>query len=141
MKKSKFTEQQIAFALQQAEGGTPVESRGLAQARRQPGKILPMEEDLRWADAIGGTQAPPIGGGECADVPARFQKSAGAAWADVIKVSFMLVKLCEAAHATANPLAFSLGCDIDKDSRSAPSSMVAQALGCRESRAGRKNKI
>ena len=25
MKKSKFTEQQIAFALQQAEGGTPVE--------------------------------------------------------------------------------------------------------------------
>jgi putative transposase len=24
MKKSKFTEQQIAFALQQAEGGTPV---------------------------------------------------------------------------------------------------------------------
>ena len=25
MKKSKFTDQQIAFALQQAEGGTPVE--------------------------------------------------------------------------------------------------------------------
>jgi len=25
MKKSKFTEQQIAFALQQAEGGTPVD--------------------------------------------------------------------------------------------------------------------
>jgi hypothetical protein len=53
------------------------------------------------------------------NVPARFQKSVGAAWADVIKVSIYRaaemtrVKLCEAAQITANPLAFSLGCAVD----------------------------
>ena len=31
MKKSRFTEQQIAFALQQAETGTPVEERRLTK--------------------------------------------------------------------------------------------------------------
>jgi hypothetical protein len=53
------------------------------------------------------------------NVPARFQKSVGAAWADVIKVSIYRaaemtrVKLCEAAQITANPLAFSFGCAVD----------------------------
>jgi hypothetical protein len=70
------------------------------------------------------------------NVPARFQKSVGAAWADVIKVSIyraaemMRVKLCEAAHITANPLAFSLGCPVDKDGnlvQENPIPIVAQA--------------
>jgi hypothetical protein len=56
--------------------------------------------------------------------------------ADVIKVSIyrtaemMRVKLCEAAHITANPLAFSLGCAVDKDGnlvQESPIPIVAQA--------------
>jgi hypothetical protein len=54
----------------------------------------------------------------------------------VIKVSIyraaemMRVKLCEAAHITANPLAFSLGCPVDKDGnlvQENPIPIVAQA--------------
>jgi putative transposase len=52
MKKSKFTEQQIAFALQQAEGGTPVDEvcrkLGVSQAtffrwKKTYGGLMPSE--------------------------------------------------------------------------------------------------
>jgi len=52
MKKSKFTDQQIAFALQQAEGGTPVEEvcrkMGISQAtffrwKKVYGGLMPSE--------------------------------------------------------------------------------------------------
>ena len=52
MKKSRFTEQQIAFALQQAEGGTPVEEvcrkLGISQAtffrwKKVYGGLMPSE--------------------------------------------------------------------------------------------------
>lgn len=56
MKKSRFTEQQIAFALQQAETGTSVEE-VLSQARRQPSDVFPLEEGLWRINAVGGPQA------------------------------------------------------------------------------------
>jgi hypothetical protein len=60
-----------------------------------------------------------------------------AAWADVIKVSIyrgaemMRVKLCEATQITANPLAFSLGCAINKHGnlvKESPDSRLSRRL-------------
>ena len=47
MKKSKFTEQQIAFALQQAEGGTPI-----AEVCRKMG--ISEATFYRWKQLYGG---------------------------------------------------------------------------------------
>ena len=55
MKKSQFTDQQIAFALQQAEGGTPVEE--VCRKLDQPSDVLSLEEGLWRADAIRSSQA------------------------------------------------------------------------------------
>ena len=52
MKKSKFTDAQIAFVLRQAEEGTGVEEVCRKAGISQP-DILPLEEALRRADAIG----------------------------------------------------------------------------------------
>jgi hypothetical protein len=56
MKKSRFSDQQIAFALQQAETGTSVadvcRKLGISEAT-----LLPLEGTLWWADALGGAQA------------------------------------------------------------------------------------
>ena len=54
MKKSRFTEQQIAFALQQAEGGTNV-----AEVY-----VLSLEATVRRLDALGGEEASSSRGGE-----------------------------------------------------------------------------
>jgi hypothetical protein len=45
MKKSKFTEEQIAYALLQVEGGSP--RRPLPAARHQRGDVLRLDEDVR----------------------------------------------------------------------------------------------
>jgi hypothetical protein len=69
MKKSKFTEQQIAFALKRAELGTQVE-----EVCRKVGircHVLQLEEEVRWSDAPhytnpNGMDAPPVA---ASDVP------------------------------------------------------------------------
>ena len=45
MKRSKFSEEQIAYALRQAESGTPV--RMLPADRRQRGHVPHLEEEVR----------------------------------------------------------------------------------------------
>ena len=62
MKKSQFTDQQIAFALQQAEGGTPVEE--VCRSGNQPSDVLSLEEGLWRADAIENSQAQTAAGKE-----------------------------------------------------------------------------
>ena len=47
MKRSRFTERQIAFALQQAEAGTPVPEDGGHRT-----DLLPMEEEVWRVDAL-----------------------------------------------------------------------------------------
>src|SRR5674476_932877 len=56
MKKSRFSDQQIAFALQQAETGTSVAD-VCRKLRISEATLLPLEETLWWADALGGAQA------------------------------------------------------------------------------------
>ena len=46
MKKSKFSEEQIAYALRQVESGTPA-GRRLPAARRQRSDVLHLEEEIR----------------------------------------------------------------------------------------------
>ena len=46
MKRSKFTEEQIAYALRQVESGTPGRRR-LPAAGRQRGHVLHLEEEVR----------------------------------------------------------------------------------------------
>ena len=46
MKKSKFSEEQIAYALRQVESGTPAGGR-LSAAGRQRGHLLHLEEEVR----------------------------------------------------------------------------------------------
>ncbi len=69
MKRSRFTDQQIAFALQQAEQGTPVgvviRKMGISEQT-----LLPLEEEVRWPDAFRGPETPVTGGGKCPAVPA-----------------------------------------------------------------------
>ena len=61
MKKSRFTEQQIAFALQQAEGGTNVAE---VQDGHLGGYVLSLEATVRRLDAVGGEEASSSRGGE-----------------------------------------------------------------------------
>jgi hypothetical protein len=49
MKKSKFTNEQIAFAIKQAETGTPIEE-GVPEDRRKPADVLLVEEKVRWTE-------------------------------------------------------------------------------------------
>ena len=56
MKKSRFSDQQIAFALQQAETGTVCWG-CLPEAGDIRGDVLSLEGTLWWADALGGAQA------------------------------------------------------------------------------------
>ena len=69
MKRSRFTDQQIAFALQQAEQGTAV-----GEVTRKMGiseqTLLLLEEEVWGLDALGGEEAPAAGGGECPPAPA-----------------------------------------------------------------------
>ena len=68
MKRSRFTDQQIAFALQQAEQGTQV-----AEVTRKMGisaDLLPLEKEVRGPDAIGGEETPAAGGRERPAAPA-----------------------------------------------------------------------
>ena len=51
MKKSKFTEAQIAFILRQAEEGTPVP--GLPKGRKQRRDLLQLAQEVRRVDALG----------------------------------------------------------------------------------------
>jgi len=70
MKKSKFSEEQIAYALRQVEGGTPA-GRRLPTARGQRSHVLHLEEEVR---ALGRQRAPPTAiarGRECAAEAAR----------------------------------------------------------------------
>jgi hypothetical protein len=57
MKLSRFTEQQIAFALQQAEQGTQVAEVN-RKMRDHRADLLPQEEKVWRADALGGEEAP-----------------------------------------------------------------------------------
>ena len=63
MKKIKFTEQQIAFALRQAQTGTSV-----AEVCRKPGglrcDVLQLEEEVRWPGRVGATTPETPGRGE-----------------------------------------------------------------------------
>ena len=56
MKKSKFTEQQLAFALQQAENGTTV-GEVYRKMGNRGGDVLSLETALRWIDAVRGEEA------------------------------------------------------------------------------------
>jgi hypothetical protein len=58
MKKSKFTGEQIAFALRQAEVGTPVAEvcRKIGCVR---GDVLPLGAAVRWSGAVGTAQDAP----------------------------------------------------------------------------------
>ena len=55
MKKSRFTEAQIAFALRQAESGTPV-AEIIPQTGDRGADFLPLEKDVR-GDGCRGTAA------------------------------------------------------------------------------------
>ena len=63
MKKTKFTEQQIAFALRQAETGTRV-----VEVCRKLGisgcDVLQLEEEVRWPGGVGATAPEATGRGE-----------------------------------------------------------------------------
>ena len=63
MKKNKDTEEQIAFALKQAELGTPV-SDVCREARDRRTDILPLEKQIRWDAAKRHEAAPAARGRE-----------------------------------------------------------------------------
>jgi len=54
MKRSKFTEQQIAYAFKQAELGTPGR-RGVQEDGNFGCNLLQLEEELRWIGAVRST--------------------------------------------------------------------------------------
>ena len=65
MKKSKFTEEQIAYALRQVESGTPA-GRRLPAARRQRSHLLHLEEEVRAPGRQRAAAAAIARGRECA---------------------------------------------------------------------------
>ena len=71
MKKSKFTEEQIAYALRQVESGTPA-GRRLPAARRQRSDLLHLEEEVRAPGRQRAAAAAVARGRECpAEAPGR----------------------------------------------------------------------
>lgn len=75
MKKSKFTEQQIAFALQQAEGGT--RCGGVPEGGHRRSDVLSLEAVVRRADAVGSEEAAPARGRERTPAPDRCGSAVG----------------------------------------------------------------
>ena len=76
MKKSRFSEQQIAFVLRQAEEGTAV-AEGVPKGRDQRGLFLQLAQEIWRADAVGDEAAKAARGGEPATKKARCRPVAG----------------------------------------------------------------
>ena len=63
MKRSTFSEAQVAFVLRQAEEGTKVEEVCRRAGGHQSGHDLRVEEEVRWPDAVGDEAPPSVRGG------------------------------------------------------------------------------